>query len=848
MNLMEDFPTQPEQVAEALRQSEARYRRIVANAPGMVYQFVRHADGTVAFPYVSTGSLALFGLTPQSIMDDALALVRLIHPADMPGFLQSVETSAHTLGEWKWEGRFVLASGETRWIGAASHPEQEPNGDVLWDGLLIDITPTKTAEENLRRQNEYFAALHETTLALMQRLDLEDLLEHLVARAGRMLNALHGYIYLVSADSETMEMRVGIGLAGAFHGHQMRRGEGVAGRVWETGQTLIVNDYKSWRGHVTDFDATPLRAVLAAPLLSGNQVVGVIGLAYDTETLHAFGPSESELLNRFAQLASLALDNARLYTALQAELHERKKVEAALLLAKEEAETANRTKSQFLANMSHELRTPLNAIIGYSEMLQEDAADAGQEDFIPDLKKINSAGKHLLALINDVLDLSKIEAGRMELYVETFDVSTMLREVVSTIEPLVQKNQNRLEVSCPQDIGTIRADLTKVRQSLFNLISNAAKFTENGRISLAVEREPQGGEWIVFRVSDTGIGMTEAQTARVFQAFAQADASTTRKYGGTGLGLAITKRFCEMMGGTISLASVLGQGTTFTIRLPVAPVAEQTTGNMPALMGEGELPSTLENTGKLPTLLVIDDDATTRDLMREALLQEGFQVECAASGEEGLRLARTIRPLAVTLDVMMPHMDGWAVLSKMKADPELAHIPVVMVTLADEANVGFALGAADYLTKPVEPLRLAAILDKFRNRNEAKTVLVVEDDVPTRQMLRQMLQKAGWKVQEAENGRIGLQRVAENPPGLILLDLMMPEMDGFEFTAEMHKREDWSAIPIIVITAKDITAEDRQRLEGRVTQMLQKGTYNHQALVGQIRELLSGRKPENANA
>ena len=574
----------------------------------------------------------------------------------------------------------------------------------------------------------------------------------------------------------------------------------------------------------------------------------------------------------------MALDNARLNTALQTELSERTKAEAALTLAKEEAESANRTKSQFLANMSHELRTPLNAIIGYSEMLQEDAADAGQDDMVPDLQKINSAGKHLLALINDVLDLSKIEAGKMELYIETFEVAAMLRDVVGAIQPLTQKNQNALEVRCAANIGTIRADLTKVRQSLFNLISNASKFTNQGRITLNARRElkdaskdatqnqplhgtGQAGsetdtdwkdsdwkdsDWIVFEVTDTGIGMTEAQMGKLFQSFAQADASTTRKYGGTGLGLAITKRFCEMMGGSIGLKSEVGKGTTFTIRLPVAPLAEQAAARL-LPEGHADTPSDsqtgkpkAQNRNALPYVLVIDDEAGSRDMMQKALEEAGYRVECAASGEEGLRLARLSPPVAVTLDVMMPHMDGWAVLSAMKADPELTDIPVVMVTLTEDADLGYALGAADYLTKPVQPLRLASILDKYRARSSTKTVLVVEDDVPTRQMLRQMLTRAGWKVVEAENGRVGLERVAADPPSLILLDLMMPEMDGFEFTARIRANEEWNEIPIIVVTAKDITAEDRQRLEGRVTQLLQKGTYNHQALVGQIRELLVG--------
>jgi CheY-like chemotaxis protein len=315
----------------------------------------------------------------------------------------------------------------------------------------------------------------------------------------------------------------------------------------------------------------------------------------------------------------------------------------------------------------------------------------------------------------------------MDLYVETFDLATMLRDVETTIQLLVEKNANTLVVHRSDHLGDMRADLTKVRQNLFNLLSNACKFTQRGTISLEVTRELVNGlEWVIFRVSDTGIGMTPEQMAKLFQPFTQADASTTRQYGGTGLGLAITKRFCQMMGGDIAVESELGKGSTFSITLPalvddpraqLAPSAELQSEALPAGVG---------------AVLVIDDDPTVRELLQRSLTKEGIRVVCAVGGEEGLRLAKELRPTAITLDVMMPGMDGWAVLTALKADAALADIPVIMLTIVDDKNLGYALGAADYLTKPIDRDRLVAIMKKYRSEDPSRLVLVVEDDAAAR--------------------------------------------------------------------------------------------------------------------
>ena len=517
-----------------------------------------------------------------------------------------------------------------------------------------------------------------------------------------------------------------------------------------------------------------------------------------------------------------------------------KRAEEALLKAKDAAEAANRAKSQFLANMSHELRTPLNAIIGYSEMLQEQALDSGQNESIPDLQKIHSAGRHLQSLIDDILDLSKIEAGKVELFLETSDVVEVVSDVLTTIQPLVEKNGNRLEADYTPDLGLIRADMTKLRQILFNLLSNACKFTKHGTVRLEASRAVTGdGDWIHFRVSDTGIGMTGEQIDRLFQEFTQVDASTTRKYGGTGLGLAISRRFSEMMGGQIFVESALGKGSTFTVRIPAGLDAEDKGSAAPAECAgvHDTYASSFEN-----TVLVIDDDPVVRDLMSRFLTKEGFRVVVASTGEQGLALARTARPSAITLDVMMPGMDGWSVLAALKADSELSRIPVLMVTMTDDRRTGYALGASDYLTKPIDPGRLTAVLRKHVGDGRPPScVLVVDDDSAMRQMARQALQRVGWTVVEAENGRVALQRVAERRPALIILDLLMPEMNGFEMIEALRQSDHTRTIPIIVLTAKDLNAVDRASLNGSVAKVLDKAACNREDLLAEVREQVKAR-------
>ena len=470
-------------------------------------------------------------------------------------------------------------------------------------------------------------------------------------------------------------------------------------------------------------------------------------------------------------------------------------------------EMASEHKSAFLASMSHELRTPLNAIIGYSEMLHETAQDEGQEEFLPDLAKIRDAGRHLLGLINDILDLSKIEAGKMDLYLEEVDLAGLVEEVRSIVEPLMAANANRLEIVCAAALGVLYTDRTKLKQSLLNLLSNAGKFTHDGRVKLEVR--PAATE-ISFIVGDTGIGMTEEQQGRLFQAFSQADASTTRQYGGTGLGLAISKHFCEMLGGKIAVESTPGQGSTFTITLPNRGRAPPAAAAIP------------EGAEHAALVMVVDDDPNARDLLATTVRREGYRVIEATDGESALALAREWHPDVITLDVLMPRMDGWAVLTALKSDLDLAATPIVIVTVLEDRGIAISLGAAEFLTKPVDRARLAATIRQ--HVYGSGVVLIVDDEPESRQIARRHLDRLGWEVAEAEDGESALLWLSQNPrPAMILLDLLMPGMNGFTFLEETAKRAEWQDIPIVILTAMPLDAAERALLAGRTREVIAKG-------------------------
>ena len=681
--------------------------------------------------------------------------------------------------------------------------------------------------EELTRSIEEMRALGEVGQAVSSTLDLDTVLRTIIARAVELSQAdAGGTVYEFDEVEGVFVPRASHGMSDAMvaglRDSRIRIGETSLGKCAERRAPFQMPDIALMsEGPVRDLLLREdVHAVLAVPLLRDERVIG--GLVIRRKVAGEFSPSVIALLQTLSSQSVLAIQNARLFR----EIAEKGK----------QLEVASQLKSQFLANMSHELRTPLNAIIGVTEMLHEDAVDLKREDELEPLERVLRAAKHLLALINDILDLSKIEAGKMDIHIESFAIAPLVNDVVQTIGTMATKNGNKVVIDCAADLGTMRADQTRIRQALLNLASNANKFTEKGTVTIGARRGIEAGrEWVRMAVTDTGIGLTPEQMGKLFQDFVQADASTTRKYGGTGLGLAISRRFCQMMGGDITVTSELGRGSTFTIRLPAEVGAVQPA----AAVRDAVAARPGAAASGAPTVLVVDDDPTVREVIERHLTREGFAVVTANGGQEGLRLARELHPAAITLDVMMPDLDGWTVLAAIKGDPELADIPVILVSIVDEKKRGYALGATDYLVKPVDRVKLSGVLHNICGAT-GRQVLLVDDDDILRRGMRHALEKDGWEVAEAENGRIALARLAEARPDIIMLDLMMPEMDGFEFLVEMRSRAEWRDIPVLVVTAKDLTTEERARLNGDVERVLQKGSSELDEMLAEISRLLPG--------
>jgi signal transduction histidine kinase/DNA-binding response OmpR family regulator len=583
-----------------------------------------------------------------------------------------------------------------------------------------------------------------------------------------------------------------------------------------------------------------MREAVMIPMVAQDRVVGGLNLSR-MEGSRPLTPADQEFLDALAARAARAIATAQLLQSqrllaneLEGMVEERTRqlteANQQLRIAEAEADRANRAKSKFLASMSHELRTPLNSIIGFSELL----ADASLGTFDEPTRKrfvgqIHSSGKHLLQLINDILDLSKVEAGQMDLHMQPVDLEPAVFEAVSTAEPLARVKAIELKSAVETGLGVV-ADPAKVKQMLLNLLSNAIKFTaERGTVTVAARRS---GDWAELAVTDTGIGIAPADMGRLFGEFQQLEQGPGRRQEGTGLGLALTKRFAELHGGTVTVESEVGRGSTFTIRLPM------TAGAYPTAPARAPAPDVEADR---PLVLVVDDNLQAAEILGRHLDSGGFRHRVARSGTEALQLAADLRPMAVTLDILLPEIDGWEVMTRLKENPATRNIPVVVVSVVDKPALGRALGAIDYFVKPVDGKALLSRLEQYTFTTKAKRsevrVLVVDDEPANLDMVASLLEPAGFTVLKAGGGQEGIDLARSQLPSLILLDLMMPGVNGFDVVEQLRADEKTRPIPVMVLTSKTLTVDEKKDLNRNVAAIFERNSVAGAELTEWLRSI-----------
>ncbi|NJP06211.1 MAG: response regulator, partial [Chloroflexaceae bacterium] len=599
--------------------------------------------------------------------------------------------------------------------------------------------------------------------------------------------------------------------------------------VLRTNESVVLGDAPASGSFTSDpyIQAQQPRSVLALPLSHQGSLSGLLYLE-NAQTADAFTEQRQEILGLLSGQVAISLENARLYTHLEELVAERTAQLADALADAEQAraaaEEANELKTRFVANMSHELRTPLDSIINFTHIVRVGMRGPVTEEQDAYLERVENSGQHLLGLINDILDLAKIESGRMDLYKETTHLGELVKSTLSTAIGLTKDKPIQLHHEIAEDMPTIEADKTRLRQVLLNLLSNAAKFTDAGHITV---RAWQRGHEVIVSVSDTGTGIPADKFGTIFEEFRQADEGSARSYQGTGLGLPICQHLVAMHGGRIWLESTVGVGSTFFFSLPLAdaPVVEATMSQ--------PRPGTEQGTA----VLVIDDDPAAIEIVRAYLSEDGYAVYGLTDGQAALGKVADLRPAAILLDIIMPFQNGWNILATLKSDPELRPIPVVLYTVVEDEARGIMLGAAGYLLKPVTEAQLRETVAQLVPADG--TILAIDDDPDVLELIEYQLgDVGGYQVHTADGGQAGLNAIAAQQPDLVLLDLMMPEVDGFAVLEALAEQEQTRSIPVVVLSGKELTNEERGYLRERVDGLLTKQGSTPQQWLTRVRSVL----------
>jgi signal transduction histidine kinase/CheY-like chemotaxis protein len=670
---------------------------------------------------------------------------------------------------------------------------------------------TKRAEQALQRKNEYLAAAAEIGRLVTSTLDLNTIFSRTVNLVSERFGYYHAAIFVTEESGFNAVLREATGAAGAemrARAHSLPINDrSVVGKVALTGEPVIINDTRRDSTHRPNPLLPDTLAEAAIPLRVGNRIIGALDI--QSTLAGAFTQDDLSVLQILGDQVAIAIDNARSYELSQQAVSEMREID--------------QIKTQFLANMSHELRTPLNSIIGFSRVILKGIDGPITDLQQQDLTAIYNSGQHLLGLINDVLDLAKIEAGKMELSFDEINLTDIITSVMSTASGLVKDKSIKLVRNIQGEIPAVRADAIRIRQVLLNLLSNAAKFTDEGEIVVdaSVQPGPAGQAEILISVTDTGPGISPQDQEKLFQAFSQVDNSPTRKTGGTGLGLSISQQLIQMHGGRIGVHSALGKGSTFYFTLPIyrEEVKAQSTG--------------------AKVILAVDDDPQVTALYERYLQPQGYQVVSLLDPTRAKERARQTKPFAITLDIMMPGYDGWQVLNDLKSDPETRDIPVIICSIIEDQERGFSLGAADYLLKPILEEDLLGALNRLNGDGSIKEVLIVDDDPDSLRLMDTIFREhKEYKIVLAEGGKKGWDMITSHPPHALVLDLFMPDMDGFTILEKMRENAKLRDIPVVVVSGGDLTSSQRNMLNEFGQRLLSKSLLNEVDLMRTLEHAL----------